>query len=90
MEKDKKKSTESPWLTEGLRKQIKKILAIFKHEGRSFRWKCLDTSIKKTLETRKTKFFDNESDRLKTMEYKRLRTQYRHENSSKQPSYTFY
>ena len=46
---------------------MKKRLDIFKHEGRSFRWKRLDTGIKNTLEARKTKYFDNESERLRSM-----------------------
>ena len=62
-----KKSNESPWLTNGLRKQIKKRLSIFKHEGRFERWKRIDRSIKSTLEVRRAKYFNNESDRFKAM-----------------------
>ena len=47
------KSNESPWLTEGLRSQIKKGLAIFKSEGRSIHWKRLDKCIKLTLKGRR-------------------------------------
>ena len=52
-------------MTDGLRKQIKKRLAIFRSEGKSTRWKRVDLSIKETLEIRKGKFFDKESDPLK-------------------------
>ena len=43
----------------------KKRLSIFRAEGRSQRWKRLDKSIKKTLETRKGTYFDRESQRIK-------------------------
>ena len=63
----RKRSTESPWITEGLRNQIKKRRNIFKCEGRSTRWKRIDKSIKKTLEIRQSKYFEKESDRLKSL-----------------------
>ena len=40
-------------------------MSIFRSEGRSIRWKRLDTSIKKTIETRKGTYFDKETERLK-------------------------
>ena len=61
----RRKSNDSPWLTDGLRALIKKRLSIFRAEGRSLRWKRLDVSIKKTIETRKGSFFDKESERLR-------------------------
>ena len=53
----RQKSNESPWLTDGLRHPIKKRLSIFRSEGRSIKWKHLDTSIKKSIELRKAVFF---------------------------------
>ena len=61
----RRKSNDSPWLTDGLRVQIKKRLAIFKSEGRSIRWKRLDICIKNTIETRKGAYFQKETDMLR-------------------------
>ena len=52
-------------MTDGLRKQMNKRIAIFRAEGRSVRWKRLGRSIKETLEFRKGKYFDKESERLR-------------------------
>ena len=61
----RRKSNSSPWLTDGLRKQMKKRICIFRSEGKSNRWKRIDESIKRTLEIRKGKYFENESERIK-------------------------
>ena len=61
----RRRSNDPPWLTDGIHSQIKKWLAIFRSEGRSIRWKRIDISIKKTLETRKGKYFKRESSRIK-------------------------
>ena len=42
----RRKSNASPWVTDGLQRQIKTRLAVFRQEGRSQRWKMLDTTIK--------------------------------------------
>ena len=60
-----RKSNDSPWLTDGLRSWIKKRLAVFRAEGRSARWKRLDTSIKQSIMSRKSKYFDSETERIK-------------------------
>ena len=40
-------------------------MCIFRSEGRSAKWKRLDTSIKKSLLIRKGNYFDKESERIK-------------------------
>ena len=65
LEKMRRKSNSSPWLTDGLRAQIKKSLSVFRSEGRSLRWKRLDISIKSMLELRKKSYFEKESERIK-------------------------
>ena len=57
----RRKSNEAPWLTDGLRHLVKKRLSIFRSEGRSVRWKILDTSIKRSILIRKVEFFDRET-----------------------------
>ena len=61
----RRKSNDVPWLTDGIRALVRKRMSIFRSEGRSIRWKRLDTSIKKTIETRKGTYFDKETERLK-------------------------
>ena len=61
----RRRSNESPWLTDHLRKLIKKRLIIFREEGRSVRWKHIDRAIKATITTRKAAFFNKETERLK-------------------------
>ena len=61
----RRKSNHAPWLSDGLRQQIKKRLAIFRTEGRSARWKRLDSGIKNTIELRKAAYFERESEKLK-------------------------
>ena len=63
----RRKSNESPWLTDGLRSQMKKRICIFRTEGRSPRWKRVDASIKRTLEMRKSNYFEQEADKLKAL-----------------------
>ena len=58
----RKKSTESPWLSEGLRRQMRVRKAVFRQEGRSHKWIKLDKAIKKTFELRKGNYFNKESD----------------------------
>ena len=61
----RRKSNNSPWLNDGIRALMKKRIAIFRSEGRSCRWKHLDTSIKESLRVRKGNYFDKESERIK-------------------------
>ena len=63
----RRKSNSTPWVTDGLRSLMKKRMSIFKQEGRSQRWRRIDSSIKNTLEVRKAKHFTDESDRLKSI-----------------------
>ena len=63
--KVRRKSNESPWMTDGLRASIKKRLAIFKSEGRSSRWKRIDKGIKSPIEIRKGSYFKRETEKIK-------------------------
>ena len=49
----RRRSTDKPWLSDGLRKSISRRAAIFRETGRSKKWKRLDKAIKKTLAYRK-------------------------------------
>ena len=49
----RRRSTDKPWLSDGLRKSISKRAVIFRQTGRSKKWKRLDKAIKKTLAYRK-------------------------------------
>ena len=61
----RRRSNDSPWLTDGLRTQIKKRQRVFRSEGRSASWKRIDRCIKQTMSIRKSKYFEKESDRIK-------------------------
>ena len=63
--RSRKKSNENPWISDHIRKLIHKILAIFRDEDRSQRWKRLDRANKTTINTRKEAYFNKETDRLK-------------------------
>ena len=63
LKRSRRCSNESPWVTEGLRKQKHKQLAIFRTEGRSKRWKAINKAIKKTVNVRKEAYFNKETDR---------------------------
>ena len=47
--KVRRKNTDKPWISDGLRKSIKKRAAIFKSSGRCKRWRRIDKAIKKNL-----------------------------------------
>ena len=52
----RRKSNDKPWLTDGLRKSMKKRAAIFRESGRCKRWRRLDKAIRKTLAYRKSNY----------------------------------
>ena len=49
----RRKSTDKPWISDGVRARIKKRKAIFWNEGRSETWKRIDKAIKRTIAFRK-------------------------------------
>ena len=59
------KLNDAPWLTDGPRALIRKSICIFRSEGLSKQWEKLDTSIKLTITTRKSHYFNKEADKLK-------------------------
>ena len=60
----RRKSNDKPWITDGIRRQMKRRKAIFRREGRSEHWKRLDKSIKKLLNFRKSKYNMNQKTKL--------------------------
>ena len=42
----RRKSNQSPWLTDSLRASMKKRMAVFRVEGRSPKWRRIDQGIK--------------------------------------------
>ena len=62
--KVRRKSSDKPWLTDGLRKTIKKRAAVFREAGRSKRWKRLNKAIKKTLAYRKSEYNRSQKTKL--------------------------
>ena len=48
-DRSRRRSTDKPWLSDGLRTSMRKGAAIFRETGRSEKWKKLDKAIKKTL-----------------------------------------
>ena len=60
----RRRSTDKPWLSDGLRKPISKRAAIFRQTGRSKKWKRLDKAIKKTLAYRKRIYNQKQKERL--------------------------
>ena len=63
-EKVRRRSTDKPWLSDGLRNSIKKRAAIFRESGRCKRWKRLDKAIKKTLAYRKGVYNRKQKEKL--------------------------
>ena len=62
--RSRSKTTDKPWITDGLRTSIKKRAAIFKESGRCKRWKKIDKAIKKTLAYRKSQYNKRQKERL--------------------------
>ena len=60
----RRKNTDKPWISDGLRASIKKRAAIFRDSGRCKRWKKLDKAIKKTLSFRKSAYNKRQKERL--------------------------
>ena len=46
---------------------MKKRMAVFRVEGRSPKWRRIDQAIKNSLEIRKSKYFETECEKLRTM-----------------------
>ena len=49
----RRKSTDKPWISDGIRARMKKRKAIFWNEGQSETWKRVDKAIKQTIAFRK-------------------------------------
>ena len=62
--KTRRKSTDKPWLSDGVRKSIKKRAAIFRESGRCKRWHRLNKAIRKTLAFRKAEYNKNQKNKL--------------------------
>ena len=62
--KVRRRTSDKPWLSDGLRKSIKKRAAIFRENGRCLRWKRIDKAIKKTLAFRKAEYNKRQKERL--------------------------
>ena len=60
----RRRSTDKPWLSDGLRTSIKRRAAIFRETGRSKKWKRLDKAIKKTLAYRKRTYNLKQKEKL--------------------------
>ena len=54
----KRKSTEDPWITEKIRKKIRKRKAIFKSEGRSVRWKRIKKITAKMIKFKREQYME--------------------------------
>ena len=60
----RRRTTDKPWITDGLRSSIKKRAAVFRESGRSQKWKKIDKAIKKTLAYRKRVYNVKQKERL--------------------------
>ena len=54
--KVRRRTSDKPWISDGLRKSIQRRAAIFRDSGRCTRWKRLDKAIKKMLSFRKAEY----------------------------------
>ena len=62
--KVRRRTTDKPWISDGLRDSIRRRAAVFRETGRSLRWKRLDKAIKKTLAFRKREYNKRQKERL--------------------------
>ena len=65
--KVRRKSSDKPWISDGVRAQIKRRKGVFRAQGRSELWKRLDKSIKKTINYRKAQYNSSQKTRLETI-----------------------
>ena len=62
--KSRRKNTDKPWISDGLRASIKKRASIFRESGHCKRWKKIDKAIKKTLSFRKAEYNKRQKEKL--------------------------
>ena len=58
------KDTDDPWITDWIRKKIKKRQLEFKRSGRSFKWKELRDEIREDIKKEKIKYYERECEKL--------------------------
>ena len=54
----KKRSNEAPWITHGIRKNIRMRMAIFRREGRSARWKRMKNITDALIKHKKLEYIE--------------------------------
>ena len=65
--KSRRKNTDKPWISDGLRASIKKRASIFRESGHCKRWKKIDKAIKKTLSFRKSEYNKRQKEKLEVL-----------------------
>ena len=65
--KARQKNTDKPWVSDGVRKMVKKKKAVFREGGRSETWKRLDKCIKNTLNIRKSAYNRKQKEKLESL-----------------------
>ena len=63
----RRKSSDKPWISDGVRAQIRRRKGVFRDQGRSEHWKRLDKSIKKTINFRKALYNKGQKSRLESI-----------------------
>ena len=62
----RRRNTDKPWISDALRRRMKRRKAVFWQEGRSETWKRLDKGIKKTIAFRKKQYEEKMTKKLES------------------------